>query len=233
MDGDTAGETRGFLCQHGHALPSVVHSPERLRRPQALAVLLACAAVIFRTVSYGELPWIALTLGFTFGFYGLIRKVAPVGSLVGLTVETLLLTAPGIAYLIYLEGCGAGGGVQALALAWDSQYEWRDRPEGQELRLHLLFNRRVRAPATAPLTVPGLPPFQGGVAGYIGYDWGRTLAWGAVIGLGAGLIWGVVDATTYADRNIMAAHDGQSMSLDVAPRDQSGKALFPVVLGRF
>lgn len=33
VDGDTAGETRGFLCHHGHALPSVVHSPERLRRP--------------------------------------------------------------------------------------------------------------------------------------------------------------------------------------------------------
>ena len=33
VDGDTAGETRGFLCQHGHALPSVVHAPERLRRP--------------------------------------------------------------------------------------------------------------------------------------------------------------------------------------------------------
>ena len=33
VDGDTAGETRGFLCQHGHALPSVVHSPDRLRQP--------------------------------------------------------------------------------------------------------------------------------------------------------------------------------------------------------
>jgi anaerobic selenocysteine-containing dehydrogenase len=33
VDGDTAGETRGFLCQHGRALPSVVHAPERLRRP--------------------------------------------------------------------------------------------------------------------------------------------------------------------------------------------------------
>ncbi len=33
VDGDTAGETRGFLCQHGHALPEVVHSPERLRTP--------------------------------------------------------------------------------------------------------------------------------------------------------------------------------------------------------
>ena len=33
VDGDPDGETRGFLCQHGHALPAVVHSPERLRRP--------------------------------------------------------------------------------------------------------------------------------------------------------------------------------------------------------
>jgi len=81
---------------------------ERLRRPQALAVLLACTAVVFRTVSYGELPWIALILGFTFGTYGLIRKVAPVSSLVGLTVETLLLTGPGSAYLVYLESQGAG-----------------------------------------------------------------------------------------------------------------------------
>jgi chloramphenicol-sensitive protein RarD len=86
----------------------MVFLKERLRRPQALAVLLACAAVVYRTVSYGELPWIALTLGFTFGFYGLIRKVAPVSSLVGLTIETLLLTAPGIAYLVYLEGQGTG-----------------------------------------------------------------------------------------------------------------------------
>jgi chloramphenicol-sensitive protein RarD len=81
---------------------------ERLSRPQALAVLIACAAVIWRTVSVGELPWIALILAFTFGLYGLIRKVALVSSLVGLTVETLLLTGPAVGYLAYLESQGAG-----------------------------------------------------------------------------------------------------------------------------
>jgi chloramphenicol-sensitive protein RarD len=86
----------------------MVFLKERLRRPQALAVLLACAAVAFRTVSYGQFPWIALTLAFSFGIYGLIRKVAPVSPLVGLTVETLLLTPIGGVYLIYLEGQGAG-----------------------------------------------------------------------------------------------------------------------------
>ena len=91
-----------------NVLLGMVFLKERLRRPQAIAVLLACAAVVFRTVSYGELPWIALTLGFTFGFYGLIRKVAPVSSLVGLSVETLLLTPIGLAYLVFLEVHGSG-----------------------------------------------------------------------------------------------------------------------------
>jgi chloramphenicol-sensitive protein RarD len=86
-----------------NVLLGMVFLKERLRRPQVLAVLLACAAVAFRTVSYGQFPWIALTLAFSFGSYGLIRKVAPVSPLVGLTVETLLLTPIGVAYLIYLE----------------------------------------------------------------------------------------------------------------------------------
>jgi len=91
-----------------NVLLGMVFLKERLRRPQMLAVVLACAAVVYRTVSFGELPWIALTLGFTFGLYGLIRKVAPVSSLVGLTVETLLLTAPGVIYLAMLEFQAAG-----------------------------------------------------------------------------------------------------------------------------
>ena len=81
----------------------------------------------------------------------------------------------------------------------------------------------------------GIIAYQMGVKDKSNYDWGRTLAWGAGIGLGVGLIWGVVDAATgsYADRTIASAHDGLSRSLDVATRDQSGRTQFPVVLGRF
>ena len=81
---------------------------ERLRQPQILSVLLAFAGVLYLTVSYGEFPWIALLLALSFGFYGLIRKVAPVGSLVGLTVETLLLSIPALVYLFYLDSRGVG-----------------------------------------------------------------------------------------------------------------------------
>jgi len=51
-----------------------------------------------------------------------------------------------------IEGCGAGGGVQGLALAWNAQSEWRDVLGGKELRVHLLFNRAVRGPAQAQVT---------------------------------------------------------------------------------
>ncbi len=91
-----------------NVLLGMVFLRERLRRPQALAVLLACTAVVFRSASFGQFPWIALTLGFSFGLYGLIRKVAPVGSLAGLAVETLLLTPVSVGYLVYLEVHGAG-----------------------------------------------------------------------------------------------------------------------------
>jgi hypothetical protein len=51
-----------------------------------------------------------------------------------------------------IEGCGAGGGVQALKLAWDSQSEWRNTPGGAELTVHLLFNRTIRAKSQPPFT---------------------------------------------------------------------------------
>ena len=63
--------------------------------------------MLYLTASYGEFPWIALTLALSFGFYGFIRKVAPAGPLVGLAVETLLLSPPALAYLIYLNSQGA------------------------------------------------------------------------------------------------------------------------------
>jgi len=81
---------------------------ERLRPAQIAAVLLAGSGVVYLTFSYGEFPWIALALASSFGLYGLIRKVAPVGPLVGLSVEVMLMTAPAAFYLIYLGAKGSG-----------------------------------------------------------------------------------------------------------------------------
>ncbi len=64
---------------------------ERPRRLQWLALAIAAAGVIWLTASAGKLPWIGLVLGLTFGAYGLLRKVAVLGALEGLTFETMIL----------------------------------------------------------------------------------------------------------------------------------------------
>jgi chloramphenicol-sensitive protein RarD len=66
------------------------------------SVLLALIGVLNLTFHHGQFPWISLTLASCFGFYGLLRKLAKVEAMIGLTVETLLLAPLSIIYLIYL-----------------------------------------------------------------------------------------------------------------------------------
>ena len=89
-------------------LLGVVILREKLRPVQWIPVILASAGVIYLTVIYGKLPWIALTLAFSFGLYGLVKKLAPLGSLYGLTLETGILFLPALAYLIFSEINGTG-----------------------------------------------------------------------------------------------------------------------------
>jgi chloramphenicol-sensitive protein RarD len=81
---------------------------ERLRRAQAVAVVLATLGVLNLTFRYGVFPWVSLALAFSFGIYGLVRKVAAVGALVGLTVETLLLTIPAGIWVFHLHQIRSG-----------------------------------------------------------------------------------------------------------------------------
>lgn len=75
---------------------------ERLRPLQQVAVALACAGVLWRMLQVGALPWVALFLALTFGFYGLLRKRAPIDAVSGLFVETLLTLPLALAWLGWL-----------------------------------------------------------------------------------------------------------------------------------
>lgn len=86
----------------------VVWLGERLTKLQLVAVGLAVLGVVNQTAAVGYLPWISLALAFSFGFYGLIRKMVPVESLEGLTVEALLLAPLSLGYIVYLATTGAG-----------------------------------------------------------------------------------------------------------------------------
>ena len=91
-----------------NVLLGMIFLRERLRRMQTVSLALAVIAVLYLTFYYGEFPWIALSLAFAFGFYGLIRKVAPVSSLLGLFIEMLFLSGPALAYILFLNRKGIG-----------------------------------------------------------------------------------------------------------------------------
>lgn len=76
---------------------------EKLRTLQQVAVALTFIAVSFLTLTLGHPPYIALSLAFSFGFYGLVKKVADVDAIPSLTIETLLLTPFFSAFLFYLN----------------------------------------------------------------------------------------------------------------------------------
>jgi chloramphenicol-sensitive protein RarD len=81
---------------------------ERLRRSQWAALSLAGVAVVVLTVDYGGVPWIALTLAFSFAAYGLLKKKANTGAAESLTVETAVLVLPALSYLWWLDVSGVG-----------------------------------------------------------------------------------------------------------------------------
>jgi chloramphenicol-sensitive protein RarD len=81
----------------------VVFLRERLRLWQWIPVGIATLGVLYLTVSYGSLPWIGLTLAFSFATYGLLKKMAPLSSIHGFTLETGFLFFPALVYLLFLE----------------------------------------------------------------------------------------------------------------------------------
>jgi chloramphenicol-sensitive protein RarD len=91
-----------------NVLLGVIFLRERLRVFQWVPVVMAAVGVTYLTVAYGQLPWIALTLAFSFGVYGLVKKTAPLGSLFGLSLETGILFLPALGWLSYSETVGQG-----------------------------------------------------------------------------------------------------------------------------
>lgn len=94
----------------------VIFLRERLRGGQWAAVGLAGCGVLYLTIALQALPWISLTLAFSFAFYGLLRKTASLEAVEGLTAEMGVMFLPAFGYLVYLNviGTGAFGETDAL-----------------------------------------------------------------------------------------------------------------------
>jgi chloramphenicol-sensitive protein RarD len=81
---------------------------ERMDLTGKIAIGLAAIGVAVQTLALGHLPFIALGLALTFTGYGLIRKQVAADAQTGLLVECLVLAAPAIAYIVWLQHSGAG-----------------------------------------------------------------------------------------------------------------------------
>lgn len=81
----------------------------------------------------------------------------------------------------------------------------------------------------------GVILYNMGIDGNDDYNWERTLAWGAVAGLGAGLLFGVIDAASgpdyYAAASRAPVRDGYSLTMN--RKDQSNRTLMPLLTRRF
>lgn len=157
---------------------------ERLRPAQWIAVGVGLAAVVVITVGYGQVPWVALSLAVSFGLYGLVKKQVGgrVSPLVGLTVETALLTPLALAFLVWLQATGAsaflshGPGLTAgLALA------------GAVTAIPLLLF--AAASSRIPLSMMGLiqyltPVIQFSIGVWINHEVMPLARW-----IGFGLVW--------------------------------------------
>jgi chloramphenicol-sensitive protein RarD len=97
-----------FINPLVNVLLGVLILSERLNPTQWTAVAIASAGVAWLTWTAGHPPWISLTLAFSFGLYGLVRKVIRVDALPGFAAETLLLAPIGVVYILWCEFAGSG-----------------------------------------------------------------------------------------------------------------------------
>ncbi|MHA7138547.1 EamA family transporter RarD [Rossellomorea arthrocnemi] len=80
---------------------------ESLSKAQMVSFGLAAIGVLILTISYGDFPWIAVGLAFSFGLYGLAKKLIQVESSIGLTLETLTIAPLSLLYLGYMYNQGS------------------------------------------------------------------------------------------------------------------------------
>jgi chloramphenicol-sensitive protein RarD len=173
----------------------VVVYRERLRAAQWAAVGVGALAVAVLTVGYGHLPWLALSLAFSFGTYGLIKKKVGLSGVESLAGETAFQFLPAVGYLVYLAVNGTG----TLGRTVPGSYGW-----GHTVLL-LLCGVVTALPLLAfgaaairvPLTTLGLlqylaPVFQFAVGVAVDHEHMSGQAWA-----GFALVWAALSLLTW------------------------------------
>jgi len=172
---------------------------ERLRGWQWAAMAVATLAVVVLTVAYGKLPWIALTLAFSFGFYGLVKKKVGSGvdSITSLSVETLVLAPFAAVTMVALTLNQA-----ATVTGYGSAHFWLMAASGAVTAVPLVFFGA--SAARLPLTTIGMlqylaPTLQLIIATLVLHEHMSPERW-----IGFGMVWlGLIILTVDALRHTL------------------------------
>lgn len=81
---------------------------ERLNGLQKIGLGFATIGVLLKSITYGKIPYISLTLAISFSLYGLLKKKSKLKSLDGLGFETLVISIPSLLYLAGAKSKGLG-----------------------------------------------------------------------------------------------------------------------------
>lgn len=99
---------------------AVVFLRERLDKMQLAAITCAFIGVASMVYSFGKIPWVSLTLAFTFALYGLLKKILPISALTSIMLETLLITPLALVYeySLWQQGVSfyASGNLQVIMM---------------------------------------------------------------------------------------------------------------------
>jgi len=172
---------------------------ERLRPLQWISVGIGFLAVVVLTVAYGKLPWIALTLAFSFGFYGLVKKKVGSGvdSITSLSVETLALAPFAAVTMVALTLNQA-----ATVTGYGSAHFWLMAASGAVTAVPLVFFGA--SAARLPLTTIGMlqylaPTLQLIIATLVLHEHMSPERW-----IGFGMVWlGLIILTVDALRHTL------------------------------
>ena len=155
---------------------------ERPRRTQWIALSLAGLGVLWLTLAAGKPPWIALVLASSFGAYGLMRKVAVLGPLEGLALESILLAPVALLALAFWarQGSGSFPAPDAFTNLWLMAF---GPITAVPLLLFAAGARRL------PLTTLGLLQYIGPTIQFVIGMWVFREPFTATRGVGFGCIW--------------------------------------------
>lgn len=87
-------------------LLGMIFFKEKLNLLQKISFVIAAIGVLYMTLNYGKVPFVALTLALSFGLYGLTKKMTKLSSAIGLTFETMVVTPIALFYLTFLAQKG-------------------------------------------------------------------------------------------------------------------------------